>query len=53
MESAVKAATWNPVNSIGMTKDYGSIEAGKKANLVVLDKNLQIRHIIHDGKLVK
>lgn len=53
MGSAVKAATWNPVNSIGMTKDYGSIEAGKKANLVVLDKNLQIRHIIHDGKLVK
>ena len=53
MESAVKAATWNPVNSIGMTKDYGSIETGKKANLVVLDKDLQIRHIIHDGKLVK
>lgn len=53
MESAIKAATWNPVNSIGMTKDYGSIETGKKANLVILDKNLQIRHIIHDGKLVK
>ena len=53
MESAIKAATWNPVNSIGMTRDYGSIETGKKANLVILDKNLQIRHIIHDGKLVK
>lgn len=53
LESAIKAAAWNPVNSIGMTKDYGSIETGKKANMVILDKNLQIRHIIHDGKLVK
>lgn len=53
LESAIKAATWNPVNSIGMTRDYGSIEKGKKANLVILDKNLQIRHIIHDGRLVK
>lgn len=53
LESAIKAAAWNPVNSIGMTKDYGSIETGKKANLVILDKNLQIRHIIHDGRLVK
>lgn len=53
LESAIKAASWNPVNSIGMTRDYGSIETGKKANLVILDKNLQIRHIIHDGRLVK
>lgn len=53
LESAIKAAAWNPVNSIGMTRDYGSIETGKKANLVILDKNLQIRHIIHDGRLVK
>lgn len=53
LESAIKAASWNPVKSIGMTRDYGSIETGKKANLVILDKNLQIRHIIHDGKLVK
>ena len=53
LESAIKAAAWNPVNSIGMTRDYGSIEKGKKANLVILDKNLQIRHIIHDGRLVK
>ncbi len=53
LESAIKAAAWNPVNSIGMTKDYGSIETGKKANLVILDKNLQIRHIIHDGRLIK
>ena len=53
LESAIKAAAWNPVNSIGMPRDYGSIEKGKKANLVILDKNLQIRHIIHDGRLVK
>lgn len=49
-ESAFKAATLNPARSIGIDKDYGSIAAGKVANLVLLDqKDLSIKAIILKG----
>lgn len=52
LESAVKAATLNPAKSIGIDEKYGSIEEGKTANIVILNQDLSIRHIIKDGKLV-
>ncbi len=51
--SAVKAATHNPARSIGMQADYGDVEAGKYANLLILDEELNIVHIIKRGKLVR
>lgn len=45
--SAIKAATINPCKSIGTDKLLGSIEVGKKAHLLLIDKeNLSIRNII-------
>ncbi len=52
LESAIKAATINPAKSIGIDSAYGTLEAGKRANIVILNKDLSIRHIIKDGKLV-
>ena len=53
MESAVKAATLNPARSIGIDAQYGSITAGKHANLVLLDKrDLSIRTIIFEGNIL-
>lgn len=53
VESAFRAATMNPARSIGIYDNYGSIEAGKKANLVLLDqKDLSIRDIIFEGKRI-
>jgi len=43
---ALRTATLNPARTLGMEKDLGSIEAGKLADLVVLDRNPleNIRH---------
>lgn len=50
LESAVKCATVNPAKAIGLFADYGSIDAGKYADIVILDKDLQIRKVIKKGK---
>lgn len=52
LESCVKAATINPAKSIGIDNDYGSISKGKYANLVILNKDLSIKDIIFQGKLI-
>lgn len=47
LRSAIKASTINPCRSIGIEKDYGSIEVGKKAHLLLLDqRDLSIRKVI-------
>lgn len=48
--SAVKCAAVNPAKAIGIYDRYGSLTAGKKANAVILDEELNIRHIIKDGR---
>lgn len=50
LESAVRAAACNPARSIGIDSEYGSIAAGKKANLIILNKDLTIKDIIFEGK---
>lgn len=49
LESAIACATINPARAIGIDADYGSIEPGKIANLVLLDKDLNVRDIIING----
>ncbi len=47
LEKAVAAATINPAWCIGISDRYGSLEAGKLANIVLIDqKDLEIRHVI-------
>ncbi len=52
LESAIKCATANPAKAIGIYDSYGSISAGKQADLVLLDKNLDIKYIIKAGEIV-
>ena len=53
LNSAVKCATENPAKSIGIYDSYGSISEGKYANVVLLDKDLDIKAIIKKGKILK
>jgi len=47
LSAAVKAATINPCKSIGLDKELGSIEIGKKAHLLLIDKkDLSLKQVI-------
>lgn len=46
LEIAVKCSAINPVKALGLEKFLGSIETGKKANLIGLDKELDRKFII-------
>lgn len=50
LEDAVMCATENPAKEIGIFDQTGSIEEGKKADFILLDKELNIVGIYIDGK---
>ena len=52
LESAVKCATANPAKAIGIYDTYGSLTEGKQADVVLLDKDLEIKYIIKGGEVV-
>ncbi|WP_044916334.1 N-acetylglucosamine-6-phosphate deacetylase [Butyrivibrio sp. WCE2006] len=52
LETAVRAASENPAKSIGIDADYGSIEPGKYANIILMDKDFNIKHIVNRGQLL-
>ena len=52
LASAVKCATINPAKAIGIYDNYGSLTPGKTADVVLLDKDLEIQYIIKSGKIV-
>lgn len=53
LEKAVAAATMNPAKSVGIYETYGSITAGKAANVVLLDKQLNLKDVIVGGYSLK
>lgn len=52
LADAVKAAAVNPARAIGVYSRVGSLEPGKRANLVLLDKNLEVKAVVFCGELV-
>lgn len=53
LETAVACATMNSAKCLGVYDKYGSITKGKKANVVLLDRNLEIQMVVKDGKTIK
>lgn len=53
LEDAVRAATINPARAIGIDAERGSIARGKIADAVVLGPDLEVRHVVVRGKLLK
>ena len=49
---AVKCATENPAKNLGLFDKIGSIKENKLANLVVVDKNLNVYLTIRNGNIV-
>ncbi len=52
-ETAVKAATANPARVIGCQDEIGSIAKGKRADLLVMDNDMNIEMVIIGGKKVR
>ena len=52
LEQAVACASVNPAKSLGAYDQYGSISPGKKANLVLLDEQLQVKMVMKDGRIL-
>lgn len=52
LETAVGCATVNPAKSLGEYEKYGSITPGKRGNVVLLDKDLNLKAVVKDGKVL-
>lgn len=52
LEQAVAAATENAAKSAGIYDEYGSLTAGKKAHILLLDDDLEPFRIIKDGQII-
>lgn len=52
LEMAIATATINPAKAIGEEKMYGSIAIGKYADAILMTPDLNIRGIVHKGKLL-
>ena len=49
LETAIKAASYNPAKSINMEREIGSIDVGLDADLIVMDGDLNFEHIFFKG----
>ena len=52
LETAVACATANPAKCLGVYDTYGSISEGKKADIVLLQENLDLSMVIKDGSVI-
>lgn len=49
LETAITCAAVNSTKAIGIYDTFGSLEVGKQANILLLDKDLNLKYIIKDG----
>lgn len=50
LETAIACVTMNPAKQLGVYDERGSLTVGKKADIVLLDKELNIKTVITNGK---
>ncbi len=53
LEDALKMATKNPAETVGIYDRTGSITVGKTADMLILDDELNLKQVILRGKLLK
>ncbi len=52
LATAVKCASMNPAKKLGIYESYGSLTPGKYANILIVGKDLELKHVILRGKLL-
>lgn len=52
MEEAVRAASLNPAVAVGLQDECGVLKAGRKADILIADKELNLKEIIKSGSSV-
>ena len=52
LPKALKAATINPAKSVGLDSEVGSLSVGKRADILVLEKDLKLKQIVFGGALI-
>ena len=53
LETAVACVTMNPAKSLGEYDKYGSIAPGKKADIVLMNDELEIQAVLKDGRKIR
>ena len=53
LETAIACATINTAKALGIDDEYGTIENGKKADIVLLNEDLSLAAVIKDGKVLR
>jgi len=48
-----KMASLNPARAIGIDREAGSIEIGKRANLIVMTEDIQVQQVYLDGQSIE
>lgn len=49
----LRMATLTPAERTGIDHTVGSLEVGKRADVLVLSKRLQVKHVVRDGLLIQ
>jgi N-acetylglucosamine-6-phosphate deacetylase len=52
LPETVRMATLTPARILGLDRECGSLEVGKRADLVVLDRELTVRRVYVGGRRV-
>lgn len=52
MEDSLKIVAANPAERVGLSASKGSIEAGKDADLLILDRKLNVETVIAKGRMM-
>ena len=53
LEDAVRAASENPARALGISADYGRLAPGAYANIILADRELNIRAVYQKGKRIR
>ncbi len=51
-EDVVRYMTINPAKSLNIEKEIGSIETGKIADIIFVDEEYNIKHVMKNGKMI-